>query len=327
MGSSNPEATKIVMEYMRKYPDLMKLTLAKKIFAENPTKFDSVEKLRSIIRSHSGCNGKYHRNGGTRIVESFMGKVAPMPEEPNTPLVIKSGRAGVIFDIHGYHQVEQVRDFFLTMKEEKIDTLWLGGDILDFESISKWPQHEKRIGLTQELNLVSEMLCDLNDLFPNVKKIYKFGNHEFWWHRKLWENPTLMEDTEIAERMMLEDRLNLKAYGFEKVGDRQQAYFGKLLMLHGHEAKKGGGIYVAKNMLDYFKTDIMFGHFHRKDYHCFQQLRGSLRSYSMPCACRTDASFSGINNQWSQGFGIVDFDEQDFDVQVYTLRNGKIKKS
>jgi uncharacterized protein YprB with RNaseH-like and TPR domain len=51
----------IVKPYLELYPTMKCLTLAKKIFAENPGVFSSVENVRTVVRHHKGLKGERNR--------------------------------------------------------------------------------------------------------------------------------------------------------------------------------------------------------------------------------------------------------------------------
>ena len=318
--------TKIVIEYIKKYPYSEKLTLAKMIFAENPGKFKNVENIRCNIRYYYNAHGAANRRKKKSFEPpAFFNQIRSTPNKSFKPLKLTSGNALIIGDIHGYKHTPHLRDFFLWAKENKCDTIILNGDIMDCEDLGRWPKMEKVANFQSEIQLIRELLADIHDLFPKARKIYKKGNHELWWDKQLWnQNPNLMQAAAVSERLNLDDLLMLKDFGFEYVEDRQPIELGILLLNHGHEAKRGG-MYIAKSMLEYYKRDNAFNHFHRTDYAQFQVYGGQLiKSTALPCACDVNASYTGINNQWAVGFGHCVFTETEYKLDTYLVENEKI---
>jgi len=286
---------KLVISYIKKYPRAYKLSLAKLIYSENPGIFKDVDQIRNIIRYYYNQNGTRTRDC-VKAYNGFMSHVIPTIDDNKPSYQIQSGKALIISDIHGHKHHPLLRDFFLLGKDNGCDHVILNGDIVDNEELSKWPQTKRATPFQEEMELMHELLADVADMFPDAVKIYKKGNHELWWDRELWNNPKLMSNEVIAERLKFEDVLQLKERGFTCILDRQPIELGKLLVVHGHEAKRGGQ-YIAKSMLEYYKRDVAFGHFHRVDYAKFDIYGGeTIRSFGLPCARDLSATYTGINN-------------------------------
>ena len=62
MADKENESTKIIKEYLKKYPDMKKLTLANKIYNENKTLFDKPNDIRQRINRLTGAGGIKIRN-------------------------------------------------------------------------------------------------------------------------------------------------------------------------------------------------------------------------------------------------------------------------
>lgn len=329
MPTKPKDTGRLVIDYIKKYPMAMKLTLAKMIVAENPGVFKSVEHVRDMIRYYYNQHGTKARRR-KKIFDaddSFMGQIHETESNKPTVRKFKSGKALIIGDIHGHKHHEMLRDMFLFAKGEGVNIVYLNGDISDNESCSRWPQLKRSTPLQEEVELLQELLADISDLFPEAVKVYKKGNHEIWFDKELWKNPGLMSNEVISERLKFEDVVEAGKFGFEVLQQRDTAEFGKLLVTHGHEAKKGG-IYIAKAMLEYYKRDVCFNHFHRIDFAQFDVFGGNtIKSYGLPCACQLEADYTGINNQWKAGFAICEFTENEYDMRVFSIQNGKIKRA
>jgi len=304
------------IEQARKdYPRAMKLTLAKILHEKHPSK--TVESWRDSIRYLTGSHGNIHRNTNRDPIDDFMQYINPDIEVIPDPLRLKSGKMLIISDTHGYNHTPDLKESFIRGKEAGCDHVLLNGDICDFEAISRWTPTRRATIIQEEIDMIRELLDDINTLFPNARKIYKKGNHEDWFDRCLWSNVnTLMECDDFMNQNKIENYLKPQESGFEFVQSRQVIYAGKLLLIHGHEAKRSGK-YIANTMLEYFKCDVAFGHFHRYDYAKFQVFGGDvIQAHSLPCARDFNTVYMGINPQWSKGYAICEFTENEYQMDV-----------
>ena len=326
MACVNPNVD-IIKEYIVKYPNLYKLSLAKLIFAENPGVFKSVENIRCTIRYYYNELGVVQRRKVKSFVPpSFFSQIYPTPDTPQPPLHYSEGKALIICDIHGHKHHPMLRDFIQYGKEQGCNMIILNGDVVDNEELSRWPQTKRLKPWQEEVTLMQELLTDISDLFKNDIKVYKKGNHEIWWDRELWKMPKLMSNDVVADRLKFEDVLLLPELGYKVVEDRSVIELGKLLIVHGHESKRGGQ-YIAKSTLEYYKRDVAFGHFHRIDFAKFD-IYGceTIRAYGLPCARDLNAGYMGINNQWTAGFAICEFTEKDYEMNVYAVKGDTFKR-
>ena len=327
---TNTENHQIIKKYVKMHPQMFKRTLARLIIQENPEVFGicdnaNIGRVRGSIQVLTGCAGKEKRKLQDRLFMSAFQPDYNFEIKPN--VIIKPGKALIIADIHGYNSVasERLRDYFLFAKDQKCDTIILNGDIIDNEQLARWQQVSKRTRLQQEYDWVQEFMCDITDMFPNAKRYYKFGNHELWYQKALWNNPNIMGIESIEEALRLENILGVKDCGFNFVDYTQSMECGDLLVNHGHEAKRGGQ-YIANTMLNYYGQSIAFDHFHRID-KAKKTIFGkkNIYGYSLPCARTLSAEYTGINNQWEKGFAICEFDKDSHEMLIYTDINNKLR--
>jgi predicted phosphodiesterase len=318
----------VVVEYLNRYPNAYKRTIAQILVSERPDLFSSVEEARNVVRYYTDSQGSANRARKKKytVDERIFNRLFPDHEQYPDDIHLKKGKALIISDIHSHHMTERISEYFEKADKENVNTIILNGDIMDMESMSKWPQFKRHQPFQEELDFMHELLDDIAVKFPHARKIYKKGNHELWMDRQLWSNPKLMEAKDIADMLCIENILNLKEKNIEVVQDRQLINLGRLLLVHGHEAKKGG-MYIAKAMMEYFKRDVAFGHFHRVDYHQYQPYgKPLMRSYGLPCACKLTANYTGVNNQWKNGFAICEWDEENYAMDVYIEDEGRIRR-
>ena len=105
--------TQYILEQMKLFPETPSLTLAKKIFKDRPTAYESIESIRSVIRKYRGQHGEYKRRA-TKYKELYKeaGSLNPFKlpdpvEDDFTPFVMSTSRILVISDLHfPYHSVQ-----------------------------------------------------------------------------------------------------------------------------------------------------------------------------------------------------------------------------
>lgn len=112
---------------------------------------------------------------GVKISDDAIRKRIKRKTEP-TKKKKKLSRCLVLSDLHVPYNRNDIIDI---VKEQawRIDTLILGGDIVDCESISVF-QALGQVPLVQEMEQAWCLLKDIEDLTPNVNRIIMFGNHE-----------------------------------------------------------------------------------------------------------------------------------------------------
>lgn len=89
----------------------------------------------------------------------------------------------VMSDLHCPYHCDDILDI-VTKHASEIDTLVLGGDIIDCYSISSYPTLEPR-PLVTEMASCHRLLKSIQDIIPHVKKIVIKGNHELRWEKYL----------------------------------------------------------------------------------------------------------------------------------------------
>lgn len=316
--------TKIIKEYIKNYPNAYKLTLAKMIVADHPGVFTSVDNVRTLIRWYYGQIGDKSRRTKHKFAppeqSDAFAKITPDDDKPPQITHIKQGKAFIIGDVHGHKQSPYIKQYFEHAAD--CDVIILNGDIMDNEDLSRWPPMKRVKPWDEEIELMREFFYDLRDLYPDKRIIYKKGNHEDWYDRELWKSNI----AKGLQHYRLEHLLELEPLRIEVIGSRDLTRLGKLIVAHGHEAKRGGK-FIANAMLSYYMCDVAFNHFHRVDYAEFRDFTGRLvRSHALPCARNLNAGYTGINNNWAAGFGLVEFTESDYNIDTYIEHDGKLRR-
>lgn len=314
----------IIKEYLKRFPTLPKLTLAKKIYKEHPLQFSSVEYVRARIRYHTGSMGDKDRKQATDKSQFNRKTEFNLPESyalTYEPYVISQSKILILSDLHFPYQDNQaIRAAIKYGKEKKVTCILINGDLLDFANISRHEKDWRMRSVSQEFEAVREFLIELRSHFPKCKIVFKEGNHDERFEKYLFTKaPEIFDDNEFK----LEVRLRLAELRIDIVKDMLPIKIGKLNVLHGHELQGGGGVNPAR--ATFLKTidNVLIGHCHRSSQHTEPTFSGDVIVVtSQGCLCGMYPMFSRIN-KWNHGFSYV---ELDIKTGEYQLQNLKIIK-
>lgn len=314
----------IVKDYLKRFPTLPKLTLAKKIFKEHPLQFSSVEYVRTRIRYHTGDLGKEKRKLVTD--RQFFNKKTEfkMPESyalTYEPYKISQSKVLILSDLHFPYQDNQAIKTALKFGKEKgVNCILINGDLLDFATISRHEKDWRHRSVSEEFEAVRGFLKELRKHFPKAKIVFKEGNHDERFEKFLFlKAPEIFDDNEFK----LEVRLRLAELKIDIVKDMLPVKIGKLNVLHGHELNGSGGVNPAR--ATFLKTidNVLIGHCHRSSQHTEPTFAGDvIVTTSQGCLCGMYPMFARVN-KWNLGFSYV---EHDIKTGEYVLHNLKIIK-
>lgn len=236
------------------------------------------------------------------------------------PYILKGKRKIlVINDVHApYHNLQSLRLAINYGREEKVDTVLLNGDILDFLKLSKFTHNPSRPDFEHEIEIGIQFLQQLRKLFPSEKIIYKEGNHEKRLGDYIFRNaPALFG----IEALQLNELLKLRELNIDYVINDQYIIAGKLTIIHGNEMK-AGGIHVARSIRMKANENILFGHHHRVQSDTVVSIHGDVQgSWAVGCLCDLRPAYLPYN-QWLHGFAIVHLNEDG----TFVVSNKKIIK-
>ncbi len=269
-----------------------------------------------------------NQGGNTRSSKN----VPKIEENRNGTLSIIKRKRKVLFvsDIHApFHDIEAVRKAFEVALDERVNTIVLGGDIMDNHALSFW-KDRKRADFVAELELMKSFLNEVRETFINSKIYYLWGNHELRYERFLLSHA---EKLFGIEELQLENLLKLSDFQISKIDNRDQMQqfgrpfaIGKLYYLHGHEIKASyGAVNIARNMYLKAQDNIIFGHFHQTQEYIQKDINGSVKgAWAVGCLCDMSPDYSIINN-WNSGFAIIEYEDNgDFTVYNRKIINGKV---
>jgi predicted phosphodiesterase len=224
----------------------------------------------------------------------------------------KSQTTLALYDIHcPYHDETILKETIKFSKSKyKIDTIYLGGDTIDFYPISSFDKIPTKTRLQEELNETKKLLKYLRKEFPKQKFIYHQGNHEFRLDRWMMKHP----DIYGLDNMKLESLLGLNELKIKLLDVKQFSCLNNdTYLLHGDE--------VTRKKLEKPTHDCLYGHFHKtKNVISDVSFTGeSYTSYGVGSLCRLDPDYLPYND-WNNGFAVI----TETEIHNYRFYNNNI---
>lgn len=266
-------------------------------------------------------------NFDTTFFESNMIEFPTSWAESYVPYKIEGPvNLGICSDIHiPYHDSLALSACFSEFKRRNVDGIYLNGDILDYEKISRFGSMPDGRYLKDEINTGREFLKALRRMFPRIPIYYKSGNHE----RRL-ESYIIQKAPELANAFGLDTPTQL---GFQEldiihVPENIVSQYGKLWIAHGHELGMGGGsINIARQVRMRVGVNILVGHWHKGQQDQSRNLADETHAaWALGCLCYLKPRYTGAINAWSQSAATVEIlnTKGEFRVNTFQIIDGKI---
>lgn len=319
----------MVEELIKQMPNASTMSLARILAERYPIDFQTVQSARSSVRYARGEGNRSKKTEFKRTEEEkkqFMAKNFELPEtdyKEIEPLQIVGKRILILNDIHipyqDNHSLRLAIDYGL---ENKMDTIYLNGDIMDMYQASRFIRDRRLRDLAGELDLTRMFLEGLQKL--GVSIYYKIGNHE-----ERWENFLRLSAPELLciPDFELKNVLRFNKYGIKEVKGKQLAYAGKLAILHGHEFGHSvfSPVNPARGLYMRAKESSVIGHHHQTSEHTEKSLSGDVvTTWSVGCLCGLSPEYLPFN-KWNHGFAFVEVsDDRNYKVHNKRIINGSI---
>jgi predicted phosphodiesterase len=322
--ATNVEVARALVD---KHPKAPSLTLAKRLYRENPQRYINLEAARTAVRYVRGATGVRQRrqsgaNSHPRIAKAgWKPELPPSQADPWEPFDLGAGvKVLVLSDAHiPYHDDRAVKAAVAWGKKANPDVVLLNGDWADFYSISRWDKCPDQRDLVGEIECVRQSLAWLRSCFPKARIVYKKGNHEERWDLYIWNKAA---DLWKVDSCQMENILKLDELGIESVGDKRIVLAGKLPILHGHEPTRGIGSPVsqARGMFLRMNHSNLTAHGHRTSSHTEADLfKNETTCWSSGCLCSLNPQYMPIN-KWDQSFAYIEAAKDgQYDVSLHRL--------
>jgi hypothetical protein len=207
-------------------------------------------------------------------------------------------------------------------KDNKVNTIYLNGDIIDNHKASFHEQDPSKRDLSYELEQCREFLQLLRREFPNANIFFKEGNHEMRWERFLRVKAPIVLGMEEFQLKVL---LKLAEYKVHWIPNSQLVIMGKLHAIHGNEYKGGGGINVARTLWLRAGASVIAGDKHKTQSGLKTNIDKSITgTWSVGCLCELNPDYLPFN-EWNLGFAHITIESNgSFTVNNKQIINGKV---
>lgn len=307
----------VVRAYCIKYPDAPARTIARRILADHPKLYSSLDACRTAVRKEFGVQG--NKNRAYQNEEAKKMRRAPRPAgwqgcipEGRThfkewgPYEIQGAcRILGLQDIHApFHDAKALKQAIQYGVDYKANVVVLNGDIADHFAQSFYESDPRKRDTLGEIESVSQVLVGIRRAFPRAKIIFKKGNHEERWFRYICQNaPELLDLPELS----LSALFKMGPLKVECVPDRRPIKFGdEWFVIHGHEAGNANSspISAARTFWNRMFCNVIGGHLHTSSSYtavCPVDKTRTTTAYSAGCLCGLAADYSPMN-KWNHGF-------------------------
>ena len=305
------------------------------MYAENNLLFTNVEDSRTKLRYIEGKCGKRNLNW-LKNKDCVMQKNRPLNpynlpesyEEQREPYILPvcCDNILLISDLHiPYHNIPAVTIALDYGKKEKVNTIFINGDLIDMHQVSKFESDPKKRSIKQEFDATKEFLVQLRKAFPKASIYWLKGNHCIRWEKFLYSKVREIWDDDY---FFLEERLQLNSVGVKILDDKVLVKAGKLSITHGHHIFKGAFTPVNPSRGAFLraKQSLIVGHLHRPSHHPETDLDGKIIScWSTGCLCELRADYSPLVGNTMHGFAHIQIaNDGDYTVKNYSIIKGKL---
>ena len=334
--SAKKSNTNIILDYLEKFPNAPSRTLAKKIYNENSAFFTDTENVYFRVRYYRGQSGSINRDKlkNTKFQKELKVKVMiqklQLPEshtKVRNSFTFPTGckKLGVFGDVHiPYHDNTALEVMFKKFEEEKVDSIFINGDLLDFYQLSFHEKDPREVHFKGEIEAGKEFLAYIRSRFPDIPIYYITGNHENRFERYLRIKASELLD---IDECRLDVILHVAEYKIEYLPFRSKVVFGDYTIEHGDKIPGAGGVVPARTLLMRLKSNSIVNHFHKSS-ESSQRIYGvgeptNIRAYSLGCMCDLAPEYMEIN-EWNHGFCIMSKIKDKVSVSNYKIEGNTL---
>ncbi len=199
------------------------------------------------------------------------------------------------------------------IKLTKPDLVVLNGDMLDMSYISSYNEKADFLRENKRLSNDIDMMRKELDFFEKYAKkvLYLQGNHEYRLTKTIERTPNFTHGLLSIDKL-----LDIDYYIPEM--NQPVEIIPSLWCMHGKRATK----YTAAVMLQDYMVDIIFGHTHRMQDFTLRTWDRSVTGTNSGCLCSKNPGYgNGRQNNWVNGFTIVDYDDKGYSVNNILIKD------
>lgn len=313
-------------EIIKRFPHTSKKELGKLLVKENPMLFKDSEDARMAVRLVTGASGRPENNPTAKAIQSkdYIGTIPEGIKNDYEPYVLKGKKIGIISDTHlPYHDLPSIKMALNHFRKIGIDSLVLDGDIIDCYQLSRWERDPNNRSFSEEVKMLNAFLDDLQKNFPKVKIVYKLGNHEERYEHFLLQKAPELFNLEV---LSWDSLVKGKERGIDIVKNKRIIKAGGLGIIHGHEFGHSffNPVNPARGLFLRAKTNVIAGDSHQTSEHIESDMNGKINgAWSIGCLCDLHPKYRPLNKH-NTGFGDVEVDGKDFEVNNHKIIKGKL---
>jgi predicted phosphodiesterase len=321
----------IVRPYLERFPDHADLTLAKKIYKENPLVWTQIESVRYIVRALRGKRESNYKDKSLYQPKTYDTNPYKLPqseEKERVPftLPLACNNILLISDLHiPYHSIDAITAALDYGKKENVNTILINGDLIDFYGCSRFEKDPRKRSVKHEFDTTKEFLRILRATFLNAQIYWLKGNHDVRYeHWLMAKAPEVFDDPYY----LMEERLRLNEERVHLIDDKTIVRAGKLSIHHGHLFFRGFGapVNAARGLFLKVKQSAIVGHTHRISEHSETTLSGELITcWSTGCLSELSPDYNPHSNNYSHGFAHIQTKtDGNYSVKNFRILNGII---
>jgi predicted phosphodiesterase len=321
----------IVRPYLERFPNHADLTLAKKIYKENPLVWTQIESVRYIVRALRGKRESNYKDKSLYKAKTYDTNPYKLPqseEKERVPftLPLACNNILLISDLHiPYHSIDAITAALDYGKNENINTILINGDLIDFYGCSRFEKDPRKRSVKHEFDTTKEFLRILRATFLNAQIYWLKGNHDVRYeHWLMAKAPEVFDDPYY----LMEERLRLNEERVHLIDDKTIVRAGKLSIHHGHLFFRGfmAPVNSARGLFMKAKQSMICSHVHKCSEHNETNLSGELIScWSTGCLSELSPDYNPHSNNYSHGFAHIRTDnEGNYSVKNFRILKGRI---
>ena len=328
MGRNDPELAEIIKGFLREYPKIPSRRIARWVTEKHP-QYDSVERVRTMVRYYRGTVGGGHRKEAASGEFFEQAYDLPIPTTyDSSEFKIDAKCVLALSDIHApFHDLRAIETSITwgldySKNHQKIDAILLNGDGMDMYQLSPFVRDPRQRDVAGEVDDFKDFLGMLKDEF-GVPIYFKYGNHEDRFETYIY---THAKEFANLKQFTLDALLDLEKYNCTTIKDKRVIKIGHLNVIHGHEFKGGiiGPVNPARTFFLRAKAATMGGHHHLTSEHSGRTIDGKLITcWSTGCLCHLKPKYMPMN-EWNHGFSLIRNDADTFRVLNLRIENGVV---
>jgi predicted phosphodiesterase len=320
-------------QYHDRFSDTPTLTLARKIYKENDKLFKDIEDARVTLRYVRGQKGEANRKITGHKNEDLKYNYNPfkLPEssaEERKPFHLPVGCNNILLisDLHiPYHDVAAVTAAFKYGIDQKVNTIFINGDLMDFCLISRFEKNPAKRSVKFEIDTAKAFLDAMREAFPTQQIYFLKGNHDIRLEAYMRvKAPEILD----IEEFRMESLLNFNKYKIHSIDDNVLVKAGHLSITHGHHVMRGffAPVNSARGVYMKAKQSTIIGHVHKVSEHTETNMDGEMTTtWSTGCLCELKPDYSPLVSNYAHGFAHIQVHkDRSYSVTNKRIFNGEI---